>query len=155
MEETLPESCRQLLVCGGEDVAFATMHEMGFDGIAVVVAHQVEDTVRDQELELQGDGNAETTRLALGGVGRDHDLSHQPARRFVDFEREGKDVRPTGDAAERAVETTDLRIIHERDFDAAPLTPHRPERTLGGADQRRARDGDAALAILEDRTRAH
>lgn len=131
------------------------MHEVGFDGIAIVVAHEVEDTVRDEELELEGEGDAETARLALGGVGRDHDLSRQPARRFGDFEREGQDIRPTANASERAVETTDLRIIHECDFDAAPLTTHRPERALGGTEQRPEGDGDAALAIFEGRARGH
>jgi hypothetical protein len=155
MQEPLPELGGQLFVGRGEDVAFAAMHEVGFDGIAVVVAHEMEDTVRDQELELQGEGEAETTRLASGGIGRDHDLSHQSARRFGDFEREGKDVRPAADAAEDAVETTDLRIIHECDFDASPLTPQGPKRALGGADQPPERNGDAASAIFAGRTRAH
>ena len=139
----------------GEDVAFAAMHEIGFDGIAVVVAHEVKDAVRDEKAELQGEGDTETARLALCGIRRDHDLSHQSARRFGDFERKGQDVRPTVDATERAVETTDLCVIHECDVDAACLTAHRPERTLGGADQRPGRYGDAALALFDGRAWAH
>lgn len=155
MEETLPKWRRQFRVCRGQDVSFSAVHEVGFDGIAVVIAHKVEDAVRDEELELQRERDAEAARLAVGGVGRDHDLSHQSARRFGDFEREGQDVCPTADASEGAVETADLRVVHDGDFDAAPLTAHRVERTLGGTDQRPDGDGDAALAIFEGRAPAH
>jgi len=146
---------RQPSVAGGENGAFSAMHEVGFDGISVVIAHEVENAVRDEELELQREGDAETTRLAVGGVGRDHDLSHQSARRCGDFEREGQDVCPAPDASEGAVETADLRVVHDGDVDAAPLTAHRAERALGGTDQRPGRDGDTALAIFEGRAPTH
>ena len=134
---------------------YALADEVGFDGIAVIIAHQVEDAVRDEELELQREGDTETARLAVGGVGRDHDLPHQSARRSGDFEREGQDVCPTADASEGAVETADLRVVHDGDVDAAPLTAHRAERALGGTDQRPDGDGDPTLAIFEGRAQAH
>lgn len=140
---------------GGENVSFSAVHEEGFDGIAVIIARQVENAVRDEELELQGEGNPETARLAVGGVGRNHDLPHQSARSSVDFEREGQDVCPTADASEGAVETADLRIVHEGDVDTAPLTAHRAERARGGTDQRPHGDGDTAPPVIESRARAH
>jgi hypothetical protein len=142
-------------VSGGKNFSLAVVHEVGFDGIAVVIAHEVENAVRDEELELQREGDTETARLAVGGVGRDHDLPHQSARRSGDFKREGQDVCPTADASEGAVETADLRIVHDGDVDTAPLTAHRAERALGSTDQRPDGGGDAALAILERRAQTH
>jgi hypothetical protein len=131
------------------------MHEVGFDGIAVVIAHEVEDAVGDEELQFPGEGDTEAARLTVGGVGRDHDLPHQPARRFGNFEREGQNVGPPADAAEGTIETTDLSVVNDGDLDAAPLTAHCAQRALGGMDQRPDGDGDAALAIFEDRAQAH
>jgi len=44
-----------------EDLALAAVHQAGFDGVTVVVADEVEDSMGDQELKLQGERNAEST----------------------------------------------------------------------------------------------
>jgi hypothetical protein len=149
MEEALPESCRQLAVCYGQQVVLAAVHEVGLDGIAVVVADQVKDAVRDEELELEGERDPETARLALRSVRRNHDLTDESAGRLGDFQRKGQDVRPPRDAAESAVEATDLHVGDERDLDAATFTAEPSERSLGSPGQRPKRDENPALVVLD------
>jgi hypothetical protein len=151
MEETLPEFCRQPLVHRGEDVAFAAVHQIGFNRVSVVVANEVKDTMGDEKLEFQSERDAETTRLAPGGVHRHHDLAYQSTRRLGDFQWKGEDVRPSSDSAVEMVEATDFHIVHERDLDTSSLTAQRPERTLGDPDQRPRRGGVASLAMLDGR----
>jgi hypothetical protein len=151
MEETLPELGGQLFVRRGQDVTFAAMHEIGFDGVAVVVADEMENAVRDEQLELEGEGHAKTAGLSLCRLHRDHDLADESSGRLGDFQREGEDVRPPPDATERAIEATNLHVVDERDLDAGAGSAQRPERTLGRMAQRPERDENVTLAVLDGR----
>jgi hypothetical protein len=150
MEETLPELRGQLRMRRREDVALAAVHEVRFGGITVVVAHEVEDAVGDQELELQIQRDAQSACLAPGRFDRDHDLADEPPWGFRNFQGEGQDVRPPPDPPEGPIEAPDLHVVDERDIDAVSLTPNGAERALGGADQSPEADGNAVLAILDD-----
>src|SRR5688572_33038053 len=49
MEQAFPETVGDSPGSGFEDGALATVHEVGFDGVAVVVADDVQDPVRDEQ----------------------------------------------------------------------------------------------------------
>lgn len=116
------------------------MHEVGFDGVAVVIADEVKNAVGHEQLQLQVERDAEAARLALRGVERDHDLTDERGRRCADFQGEGEDVRPPSNPTEGAIELADFRVADQGDFDGPRLATDSPERPLGGPHQRAAGD---------------
>lgn len=125
------------------------MHEVGFDGIAIVVADEMQDTVGDEKLELQGERHAEPAGLSPRGIDRNHDLADQSARRFGDLQREGQDVRPPPHAAKGVVESSNLGIRDQRDVDGAPRASGSPERPARGLAKRTNGSGNTPLAVLD------
>lgn len=128
------------------------MHEVGFDGITIIVADEMQDAVSDEKLELEGEWYAEPARLSLGSIDRNHDLSDEPTGRFGDLQRKGQDVRPPPDAAERAVEPSDLRVRNQGDVDVAPLAARSPQRPFGGPAERTERNGNTVLMVRDRQT---
>src|SRR5438105_15552762 len=68
MQQPLPQARRR----PREDVALAAVHEVGLHGIAVVPAHEMKRTVRDQQIELEREGHADLPGLAPGRGCRGH-----------------------------------------------------------------------------------
>jgi hypothetical protein len=127
------------------------VHEAGLEGIAVVVADQVEHPVDDQQVQLGRERNANAMGLAPGCLGRDHDLANERDRDPRRLERERQHIGAPDDAPVAAVETRDGRVVHHQHVDGAGRPAQRPEGTFGGPGEPPRRDGDLALAIGDRR----
>lgn len=151
MQQAFPEPFGQSFAGRGEEATFAAVHEVGFDGITVIVADEMEEAVSDEKLELEAERYAETAGLSLGGIDRNHDLADETSSRFGNLQREGQDIRPPPDAAESPIEPSDLRVVDDRDLDVASLATGTSERPPGGTAERINGDGNAALTVVDDR----
>src|SRR5205823_7601001 len=61
-----------------EDLALPLVHEASLAGIVVVVAHQVQEPMQQEQVDLQGHGDTQARGLSRGRVGRDDHLAEQP-----------------------------------------------------------------------------
>ena len=127
------------------------MHEVGLHGIAVVPAHEVQRTVRREQLELEGERHAKPARLSRGGLGGDHELPDEPARLAGGLERQREHVGAPADAAPVRVQRAHLRVVHHRHLHHPGRPPHRRQGAVHGAGETQARHGNAALALLDRR----
>ena len=109
-----------------EQLALARLHLFGLVVVDVVVAHQVQKAVDEQEAHLRLEGVPERGALTLCDVGRDDDVSEleghvirsvgdrvEPVVEPVAFE--GENVGRPRLAAELLVELSHARVIDERE----------------------------------------
>jgi hypothetical protein len=134
-----------------QDLALATVHQVGLHGITVVPPDEVQRRVRGEQIELQRHRHADAPSLSERGVGGDDDLAHERARRSHVLERKREHIRSPPNAAPPRVELAHLAILDDRDVDEAGRAADRSERPIDGAAQTRDRDGNAALALLDGR----
>jgi hypothetical protein len=134
-----------------QDGALAAVHQVGLHGIAIVVAHEMKGTVRDQQIELERQRHAEPARLSQRGVGGDDDLPDELTGRVRRLQREGQHVRPPADPAIARVHAPDLGVVHHRDLDGAGRPPDGDQRAHGGPGQTGNGDRDATLAVVDGR----
>ena len=126
------------------------MHEDGFNGIAVVVAHEVQHAVRRQERHLQGARDAQPAGVSRRGVGGDDNLPDERSRRPRGLHGKGQHVGAARDAAMGAVEPADLGIADHSDFHGSPRSAQPGQRALRGAGQAGAVEANARLAIVDE-----
>jgi hypothetical protein len=134
-----------------QDVALAAVHQVGLDGVAVVIAHEVKGTVSDQQVELQRQRHPEAARLTAGGLGGDDDLAHQLAGRIGGFQREGQHVGAPADSPVPRVQSPDLGVVHDGDLDLTIRTTDRGQGAGDGPGQTGNRDRDSMLAVVDGR----
>lgn len=123
------------------------MHQIRLDRVAVIVAHQMEHAVRDEQSELESERDADPAGLPACGVDRDHDLAYQPPGGVGDLQGKRQHIRSAADAAEGAVEAPDLLVVHEGDVSTASASTDRPQREPGGDIHAPATDGSAPSPI--------
>ena len=123
------------------------MHETRLDRIAIIVADQMQHTVRDEQVELDRERYLESVRLTPRGLPRDDDLADEGTRQVRRREWERQDVRAPADTAVSVVEPSDRRIVDDDHVDVACRAAKRGEGPLGGPREPRRRHGDPTLAI--------
>jgi hypothetical protein len=148
-EQSTPEPPRHR-PRGAQDLTLTPVHQLRLDVIAVIVAHEMEDTVRDEEIHLDGDRHAEALGVAPRRLGRHHDLPEKLAPRLLDLEGKGQNVGTPMHAEVLPVQPGDLGVVHEEDLDLARWPSHRVERRLGGTGESGTGNRDTALSIDHD-----
>src|SRR5262249_9739749 len=132
-----------------ENCSLTLVHETPFDGIAIVVSHEVQHTVCHEQLELGAERNAEPPSLAIGAVHRDHDLAHVPAPAGR-FHGKRENVRASRDTTPDGVQPADLDIIDDEDFDVAAWPSQDGQGPISRAGDASNRERTAALAVDDD-----
>jgi hypothetical protein len=93
------------------------MHQIRLHRIAVVPTHEMQRTVGGEQIEFERKRDAEPTRLASRGVGRDHDLPDKRTWRPGRLERKREHVRAPANAAPLGVEAAYLTVVHHAHLD--------------------------------------
>jgi len=108
------------------------VHETRLDGIAIIVADQMQHTVRDEQVQLDRERYLESVRLTPRGLALDDDLTDEGTRQVRRREWERQHVRAPTDAAVPAVEPSDRRVVDDDHVDVACRAPESGEGPLGG-----------------------
>ena len=128
------------------------MHQVGLDGIAIIVTGEMKDPMRRQQLELERQRDAYALRLPDRSVGRNHHLTQQATGRVRQLQRERKHIGAPADPAMGSVQRTNRPVIDDGHVDVAVRAAQRVERALRGT--REAPDGEYHAALpIDDRGR--
>ena len=134
---------------GGENLTLAAMHEQSFHGVAIVVAHEMQHTVRHEQLELFAERNPDTPSLAISGIHRDHDLSHvaAPAERL---HGKREDVRPAADATPDGIQPADFHVVDHEDVDVGARPSQRGQGPISRPGEAPSGERTAVVAVDDD-----
>ena len=98
-----------------EDLVLALMHAPSLVGVVVVVPDQVQETVHDEQIHFEREGDTHPRGLTRRRVGRDDHLPEQS--RHGTFQIEGEHVGRSSRAEVAFVKPPDLAVIDHRDME--------------------------------------
>jgi hypothetical protein len=127
------------------------MHQLRLHGVAIVPAHEVQRTVSGEQIEFDGEGQAEPACLPRSRLCGDDDLTDQRAGRAGRLEGQREHVRAAANPAPVGVERAHLDVVDHPHLDDPRGSAHRRQRALDGAAKTGDGNGDAALALLDRR----